>query len=212
MSSCSPPARGRGTSRMPGSAEHVGSPAPQVTDRATKNRPCCPTRPGADSLHPCPSRRPAPHRVPRTGPNPSPPPPSSSQRWLGSPNYRAQQAPRETQPALGRRLGAIATTPGRQDDDRAEAQRPQRGRTCRTGPIRHPGQYQAERCVARHTSAPSAPLRETPSSPSRKGCAVPRLPTTTYRPFRPLPRALRVTFHRPPPKSHPEPTHSRVCP
>ena len=110
MSSCSPPAPGRGISRMPGSAERVGSPAPQVTNRATKNGTRCPTRPGADSLHPCPSRRPAPHRVPRTGPNPSPPPQSSSQRWLGSSNYRAQQAPRETPACAGVTVGGNCTT------------------------------------------------------------------------------------------------------
>lgn len=110
MSSCSPPARGRGTSRMPGSAEHVGSPAPQVTDRATKNGTRCPTRPGADSLHPCPSRRPALHRVPSKKPNPSPPPPSSSQRRLESPGYRAQQAPRETPACAGATVGGNRTT------------------------------------------------------------------------------------------------------
>ena len=213
MSSCSPPARGRGTSRMPGSAEHVGSPAPQVTDRATKNRPCCPTRPGADSLHPCPSRRPAPHRVPRTGPNPSPPPQSSSQRWLGSSSYRAQQAPRETLACAGATICGSGTT-GRKA-----------GRCSRRGAETAEGSRPPYRCdpsppsaikrnAASHEPPPRPPrlCAQTPWPSSQKRRSVPRLPTTTYRPLRPLPRALRVTFHRPAPKSHPEPTHSRVCP
>ena len=61
--------------------------------------------------------------------------------------------------------------------------------------------YQAERCVARHTSAPSAPLRETPSSPSQERRSAPRLPATTYRPLRPLPRA---NFGDPSPSAPPE--------
>ena len=104
MSSCSPPARGRGISRMPGSAERVGSPAPQVTDRAAENGTRCPTRPGADSLHPCPPRRPAQETqfIPTA--------PSSSQRRLGIPNYRAQQAPRETPACAGATVGGNRTT------------------------------------------------------------------------------------------------------
>lgn len=213
MSSCSPPARGRGTSRMPGSAEHVGSPAPQVTDRAAENGTRCPTRPGADSIHPCPSRRPAPRHVPRKTPNPSPQPPSSSQRRLGSPGYRALQAPREALACAGVTIcgsgtkGRKAGQCSRRDAKTAEGSHlPYR---CDPSP-----RSDIKRNAASHEPPPRPPClcAQTPWPPSQKRRAAPRLPATTYRPLRPLPRALRVTFHRPAPKSHPEPTHSRVCP
>ena len=138
MLSCSPPAHGRGISRMPGSAERVGSPAPQVTDRATENGTRCPTGPGVDSLHPCPSRRPAPHRVPSKTHNPPPPPHRHHSAGWDLPTIARSKRRERPQPALGRRLGAIAPKVGRQHDARAEAQRPQRGRACRTGTIPHP--------------------------------------------------------------------------
>ncbi len=213
MSSCSPPAPGRGISRMPGSAERIGSPAPQVTNQATKNGTRCPTRPGADSLHLCPSRRLAPRHVPRKTPNPFPLPPSSSQRRMGSPNYRAQQAPRATPACAGATVGGDRTTGrkaapwSRRGAETAEGSRlPYR---CDPSP-----RSDIKRNAASHDTPPR-PLRlcaQTPWPRSQKRRSAPRLPTTTYRPLRPLPRALRVTFHRPPPKSHPEPTHSRVCP
>ena len=91
---------------MPGSAERVGSPAPQVTDRATENETRCPTRPGADSLNPCPLPTPRPAQDAQS----IPPAPSSSQRTLGSHNYRAQQAPRATPACAGATVGGDRTT------------------------------------------------------------------------------------------------------
>ena len=163
MLSCSPPAHGRGISRMPGSAERVGSPAPQVTDRATENGTRCPTGPGVDSLHPCPSRRPAPHRVPSKTHNPPRPSVITAQAGISQ---------------LSRAASAASDPSLRWGDDLRQRDHRSRGRTMlaqRRGDRRGvasavsvrsltPVGYKAERCVARTTSAPSAPLRANPLS------------------------------------------------
>lgn len=174
MLSCSPPAHGRGISRMPGSAERVGSPAPQVTDRATENGTRCPTGPGVDSLHPCPSRRPAPHRVPSKTHNPPPPAPSSSQRRLGSPNYRAQQAPRATPACAGATVGG----------DRTKGRKA--ARCSRRGAKTAEGSHLPYRCdpSPRSDIKRNAASHDTPPRPPRL-CAQTRWLPSQKKPFRP---------------------------
>lgn len=142
-----------------------------------------------------------------------PPTPSSSQRRPESPRYRARQAPRETLACAGGDGGGDRTT------GRKTGRCSRRGAETAEG-SRLPYGYDPsppsdiKRNAASHEPPPRPPrlCAQTPWPPSQKRRAAPRLPATTYRPLRPLPRALRVTFHRPAPKSHPEPTHSRVCP
>ena len=209
MSSCSPPARGRGISRMPGSAERVGSPAPQVTDRATENETRCPTRPGADSLNPCPLPTPRPAQDAQS----IPPAPIVIPAQAGISQFsRAASAARDPSLRWGDGWGNRTT-------GRKAGRRSRRGAETAEGsrlPYRcdPPPRSDIKRNAASHDTPPRPPrlCAQTPWPPSQKRRSAPRLPTTTYPPLRPLPRALRVTFHRSPPKSHPEPTHSRVCP
>ena len=172
MLSCSPPAHGRGISRMPGSAERVGSPAPQVTDRATENGTRCPTGPGVASRHPGPARRPAPHRVPSKTHNPPRPIVITAQAGISQLSRAASAA---SDPSLRWGDGWGRSHQRSEGSTMLAQRRKDRRGVAPAVPVRSvtPVGYQAERCVARHTSAPSAPLRANPLASLTKKAVPP---------------------------------------